>query len=233
MYRKWRHSKYICVFKGFLRMSWVKTRFSALHLAECISRWGMNLSREYCVAETRKNGCNFTEFLLESLHYRTFSIFTDIQYQIPLCKNFYLSNRSVVASEPVETLTYLWLSVSRAAAKPLSCLLQKKKTEILLTVLVEKVDNLFTKYRVRQWGRKTLTMVGRCPVDPSTYPNLQYVHICSARSCNNCQKQLAETWIYLSTSRAYLWSGVEARIVGNSFLLSNYFMWISLQFLIW
>ena len=187
----------------------------------------MNLSREYCLAETRKNGCSFSEFLLESLHYRTVSIFSDIQYQIPLCKNFYLSTRSVAASEP-HICGYLFLG---QLPNPLTVC--SKKTEILLTVLVENVDNLFTKNRVRQWGRKTLVMVDRCPVDPSTYPSLQYVHICSARSCNNCEKQLAETWIYLSTSRAYLWSGVEAKIVGNSFLLSNYFMWISLQFLIW
>jgi hypothetical protein len=55
------------------------------------------------------------------------------------------------------------------------------------------------------------------PTGPQTLPQsiIKY-YTCFARNCNKFQKQLAEVWIYVFTSWAYLWSGAEPRIVGNT-----------------
>ena len=108
---------------------------TALKLSGCISRWAMNLSREYYVADTQENRCSSTEsFLLKFLYYTTlFHLHWHYTYKMYVCvlqcRNLYIFTRSVAV--------YIHFSCS------FQTLLSCSNTDSLLTVMSKRTATFF------------------------------------------------------------------------------------------
>jgi hypothetical protein len=109
----------------------------------------INLCREYFVAGTRGKVCSSTGHLTGGFDYKIFCVFTDILFQIYFCERQWeiFINTSVAFTVPYLTtqrpahicVSQLYTGISQTPW------LVAPKTEVLLTVIVEKVGNLFTR----------------------------------------------------------------------------------------